>query len=306
MGWKSPTSHNDPDTEWTDHAKAYDANDASYAYDAVGAGVYGSFLELNIASMSCDKLKHLSEGTGGVDTIDLDAYYDAAWHNVYEGAFTDNVYQEKDLPSAHDVTAMRIRGHSSGAAGYYCLYEAYFNRVPVDYPISTSPGLTISANIDREVAWNRATSPLLAISTIITRVRNRTIVTSPGLTVNAVISRAVAYARASSSGITASATVAYKWAINRAVSASSTISATVDRAVTYTRSTSPGLTISATVKRICGYARATSANLTVSVKLVYGVFQHQTHQAFTNLRTIVDTASKRTIQAFTNVRRILK
>jgi len=117
MAWISPTGHETP-TTWTNPANAYDNNTASYAVsDDINYGTWGDYLVLTLAGAYCDKIRHYSYGTSMAEVkkitqIDIDAYYDGAWHDIYEGVFSDDTWEEKLLESIKYVTKVRVR--------YYC------------------------------------------------------------------------------------------------------------------------------------------------------------------------------------------
>jgi len=179
---------------------------------------------------------------------------------------------------------------------------------PVNYPISTSPGLTVSATVAYKAAWDRATSPGLTIAETIslamtyTRLtsadltaavsvafsRNRTIITSTALSISATIDRVVTYTRLTSADLTAAVSVAFSRNRTIITSTALSISATIDRVVTYTRATisnlivsvaifagknydialAAALTVSAAISRVMTYTRATTPGLTVAVSIL--------------------------------------
>lgn len=112
MGWLRPTSYNDAENKWVYEATAYDGNTATHAITSPGiaAGTWSSFLEFSRASIPCSKLRFYcltyDYATG---SIDIDAYYGGAWHDVYQGSYTKVVWVEKSLGATYDVTKVRIR-----------------------------------------------------------------------------------------------------------------------------------------------------------------------------------------------------
>ncbi|GAH60272.1 unnamed protein product, partial [marine sediment metagenome] len=64
-----------------------------------------------------------------VNKIDVDVYYDAAWHDVFEGAFASNEWVEKDiLAGASLISKARVRLYSDGTMPIHNpLYEFMFN-----------------------------------------------------------------------------------------------------------------------------------------------------------------------------------
>ena len=119
MGWVSPTGHNDPDGKWSNETLAYDDDEVTSAdSDSVPPQTWSSFLELTHAAIACNKIRFMGWMSGkpaGCD-IDLDVYYEADWHHVYQGAFTHLTWLEKDIPAGtKTVTKMRARQYNASA-----------------------------------------------------------------------------------------------------------------------------------------------------------------------------------------------
>lgn len=112
----SPTGFNDPNGSWTDESSAYDGDIQTPAYCSVPANNWSNYLELTISAIYCSKVKFLAlyNGTQGINKIDLDIYYDGAWHDVYEGSFLSRVYVEKTFTTQY-VTKMRMRFYNNGS-----------------------------------------------------------------------------------------------------------------------------------------------------------------------------------------------
>lgn len=132
MAWKSPIGFVDPDTQWINETNVYDENTGTYGYDDITSQNWSSLIELTIGSISCDKIRYFAGGEDAdINQINVDVYYSGAWHDVYSGAFTHGVWEEKSLGGTYNVTAMRVSFHNSNAAwarmGY--LYETEFNEL---------------------------------------------------------------------------------------------------------------------------------------------------------------------------------
>jgi len=188
----------------------------------------------------------------------------------------------------------------------------------VNYPISISTaGLTASATIDREVAWDRGMSPGLTISATVARIYGRlrtlssagltvsaTIVrfygrlrtTSPGLTVSVIVARKLAWDRGLSPGLTASTTIAIKRGWAAVVTAGLTVSATIARKLAWDRGLSPGLTVAITILKGWGRKIAlTTAGLTVSATVAIQTGWKITTTAGLTVSTTVLRSLNRTI-----------
>uniref|UniRef100_A0A6M3J7H7 Uncharacterized protein n=1 Tax=viral metagenome TaxID=1070528 RepID=A0A6M3J7H7_9ZZZZ len=127
--WVTPTGTVDPDTAWTNPSYANDDNTATYANAATANGHY---LELTHAALWCDRVRFwvLLEGAGS--SIDVDLYYESAWHNIHSGNVTEGAWvTKKNSAGLKSVTAMRIR--TNDAATYGRIYEADFGCPIVGY-----------------------------------------------------------------------------------------------------------------------------------------------------------------------------
>ncbi|GAG81248.1 unnamed protein product, partial [marine sediment metagenome] len=119
--WVSPTSHDDPDAFWSSETNAYDDNEATYAMSiSIPPSTLGDSLVLIHAALDCSKLRFIAKDYDSrIDYIDLDVYYGDAWHDVYQGDFTDEVWVEKDIPAGtQSVTQARLRFHNSHVSSY--------------------------------------------------------------------------------------------------------------------------------------------------------------------------------------------
>ena len=128
MGWVSPTGFVDPATKWSDEAKAYDDNTATYAVtDANVAGnTWSDFLEFTHAALDCDSVRAFQNWTVNY-FIDLDVY-DGNWHDITEEAFPLNDWHEIALGATYTLTKIRIRTKYSSALKH-AIYEVDFGEV---------------------------------------------------------------------------------------------------------------------------------------------------------------------------------
>jgi len=130
MGWVSPTGGSG--TDWTDVANAYDENVSSFAYVAAATG-WTNYIELTVPPLLCDKIRFNVRAWYGAISVDVDVYYEDAYHDVYQGTdFTDNTWKEKDVipgspGQAKVVSKMRVRFNRS-ISTLVKLYEVDFNQ----------------------------------------------------------------------------------------------------------------------------------------------------------------------------------
>jgi len=111
MSWVSPTGYVDSGAKWTDEAKLYDGSSSTRAESSSIASLsWGSYIELTHAAMVCNKVRFDALYVDGYTlTIDVDAYYGGAWHDVYQGSYNNHEWTEKSLDSVQTITAFRFR-----------------------------------------------------------------------------------------------------------------------------------------------------------------------------------------------------
>ncbi|MCK4300998.1 MAG: hypothetical protein KAX80_15765, partial [Planctomycetes bacterium] len=114
--WASPTGHNDPVSAWTDEAKSYDRNAATYAFSSIPAAQQGDFLELTISGLTCTKVRFYATSQDDACTsIDLDVYKGGAWVDVHDGTYTAGTWVQHSFTSG-TVTKARVRFTNSDPA----------------------------------------------------------------------------------------------------------------------------------------------------------------------------------------------
>ena len=138
MAWVSPTGFVDPDGKWGnipdyEEDKAYDGDLVTMTMsDVITTGQWGSYLELTIDAISCDKIRFNTSGREGfIDEISIDVYYEDDWHNIYEGSYPNEIWTEKTIPAGtKSVTATRVKFHNSFFLDIEAeLYEFEFNSI---------------------------------------------------------------------------------------------------------------------------------------------------------------------------------
>lgn len=144
MAWISPTGFVDSDSKWTNEARIYDG---SVGTSALCSGVtknnYSSYIEITHAAMICEKVRFYAsiyiQEPPGVNSVDVDVYYSGAWHDVFEGAFTNHAWVEKAIGSTQTITAFRFRFKTSSDDYQPSLHEVEFSD---STPIVTIQDLT--------------------------------------------------------------------------------------------------------------------------------------------------------------------
>lgn len=142
--WVTPTGYTDASGNWTGETYAYD-DDTGTSANASGIynGQWTGFLELSHGGVETESIRVWVNSTGDpVDTIDIDAYYDGVWNDVYQGAPTLGSWATYDLPGElHTVTNIRIQfQESSGSFAYPQIFEVDYGKGY--YPSVTATGIS--------------------------------------------------------------------------------------------------------------------------------------------------------------------
>ncbi len=139
-------------TYWTDISKSYDGLDSTYATsNEILPSTWSEPLILTYNSVNITTVKYLvGRADSDITQINLDAYYDSGWHDVFEGEPTWNTWQAKSLNTNHAVSQVRIYFYYTGATiGYGYVYEQKWT-VAVVWPPSDlaeyTGSFTYSAN----------------------------------------------------------------------------------------------------------------------------------------------------------------
>lgn len=135
-GWLHPTSHNDPGGEWANETNAYDDNLATYSERAaLAAGAWSDYLELSRGLIVSGKLRYYyTFNAAQPQNIDIEAYYDGGWQNVFTGApGAVNTWHEKSFSDNETISSIRFRfqGHAVNPGDIY-LKEVEFNGTDAD------------------------------------------------------------------------------------------------------------------------------------------------------------------------------
>lgn len=128
--WVSPIAHYEPTGEWLDPEKAYDGDVATFTRNPIDAGEWSPFLELLINEVNINKIRFYSYYTGDFQfPIDVDVWYAGDWHHVYEGAFANEQWVEKDIIAGTSlISKARVRFQSIyDVRRTAIMYEFQFN-----------------------------------------------------------------------------------------------------------------------------------------------------------------------------------
>ena len=111
----NPTGFSDPDAVWADEANAYDDNVNTNASVSFNPKTWSGYLVLTHAGISCGQIHYyVNRSTADITTMDLDAYYDGAWHDIYQGTPTYGAWEIKTISGGPKfVTQVRARFYNS-------------------------------------------------------------------------------------------------------------------------------------------------------------------------------------------------
>jgi hypothetical protein len=112
--WVTPASYTDVDHAWNHPNSAFDNDTGTYASNTLTpGGVWSSRLELNKHSIIyTDTIRvwcSISAVASTQEEIDLDAYYNDGWKDVFLGAIDEGVYHSYTLGGNYTVSATRMR-----------------------------------------------------------------------------------------------------------------------------------------------------------------------------------------------------
>jgi len=153
----SPNSTTDTGAAWTDDAYAIDNNTATYAY--MGGGV--DYLEFNLTTAIYTDTCRIWILANAAVTLDIDFYYDSAWHNIYSGDCTDSQWVTKTNSAGKKLVSKARVKFSAASAGnrvyefdftapYFGYMADYDNRL---YCISTDGNRVIYSAAKNIAAW---------------------------------------------------------------------------------------------------------------------------------------------------------
>ena len=104
---------------WSNIPSAYDGDNDTYAaWTTTGYGVWSPPLILTHDVVSGQAIRYLVNRSASYsgEQIDLDAYYNDDWHDVFLGEPTWGAWQEKDLGGTFVITQVRIAYYSNAAS----------------------------------------------------------------------------------------------------------------------------------------------------------------------------------------------
>lgn len=116
----SSVSLSDPSSGWSSDANAIDSAVSTYATsNSTATASWTSYLVYSHAAIQLSNINfYINCGTPTGQLVDLDAYYGAAWHDVYQGTFVVNGFINAALTSPQTATDIRIRIYNAPGANW--------------------------------------------------------------------------------------------------------------------------------------------------------------------------------------------
>ena len=114
------------ETSWVNEPYAYDENTGSAATCITPSISWTPFLIYNLTPVYSALIKFIAKYDGGlgINVVDLDAYYDGSWHDIYSGSYLNGIWVEKALAEDKYISAIRVRFYNNGSSSATAtLYE---------------------------------------------------------------------------------------------------------------------------------------------------------------------------------------
>jgi len=132
--WVTPTADGGV---WTNPGNAYDNNTVSKAtLNIPGGPVWSNPLTLTIPATMADAVEfYCSRSNPSVTQIRVEVFYGGGWNNIFEGAWTADIWEVKEIPAGtQSVTQIRISEYNSTGG----IAQGDINEVRVDTYLNTS------------------------------------------------------------------------------------------------------------------------------------------------------------------------
>lgn len=160
---------------WANPGQAWDGNTGTAANVAPGAAAWTGNLDLGYVAgvvTPCSGIRawvDIGNHEPLVDLVDIDCYYDGAWHGLYNGVFTGGLWEYFYFADgAHRVEAVRIRMWNNAGAPDDCqIFEVDYLRADyhwdIDYmfllPIDEGVVIIDAVGVTDILAMDGITSP---------------------------------------------------------------------------------------------------------------------------------------------------
>lgn len=128
MGWILPTNFSDPDNVYDDEPLAYDDDTDTKATTTTEDKYLILILDNPIF---CDKIRIWARKrwdiTWGPADVSIDVFYNGEYHNIHNGAVTDDAWDEISIGSTQIVSKGRVKHNDIFYFTQWYLYEFHFH-----------------------------------------------------------------------------------------------------------------------------------------------------------------------------------
>lgn len=150
--WVSPTGFEDLGNEWANEENIYDENTGTAAQDSIAQDSWGDYVSLTIEEITSNKLRFYAYyNAASINKIDVDVYLNGAWVDVYEGAYANSTWVEKEFTKGL-VTEARVRFYNDATQTSCNFYEFDFRSVE---PNPFTKGHSIRIVVGRDDSWEK-------------------------------------------------------------------------------------------------------------------------------------------------------
>jgi len=116
-GWYSPTGH--VASVWDSEVYAYDEQLPSDSFYTVSGNSWSPPITFTIPASNYSEIRTYAEyNASNINEIDLDAYYNANWYDVYQGAYPKDEWFTKSLVGTYSVTSWRMKFYNDSSGAY--------------------------------------------------------------------------------------------------------------------------------------------------------------------------------------------
>lgn len=118
--WELSPNLYDANGTWSNEANGHDWSEGTYVTYTFGSSGWSDFLQFNGTNMVSSRLQYYigSSTDSSVTQIDVDVYKDSAWADVYQGTFTEGIWEEKAF-TVGVATRQRVRFYATGSGTVY-------------------------------------------------------------------------------------------------------------------------------------------------------------------------------------------
>jgi|GEM_PF-2098231 len=149
--WQNPNAASG--TGWSNTGNAIDGNTGTYASATVGKDAWSSYLETTFTEdVSTDRLRVFSSAqSSAAETIQVRAYYDGVWNEVYNGSFVSGQWAEYAIAAGtKDVGGIQVRYYSTQANRWVRCHSIQAQVEDADYVWGVQTGVTTLRRIEKQ------------------------------------------------------------------------------------------------------------------------------------------------------------